>query len=139
MAISAEKREYYEKLFPRAEMIVGASSGDQPISQEEYDEWLEIQPEPAVHQARENQAINDCMQNRSTHYPCNEEQVHAIMKGLAVLKAAGTDLGEECNAMIDRIAAVKAKFPKPEGSENYVIDDTPSAADGSVNTPDLPE
>ncbi len=41
MAISAEKREYYEKLFPRAEMIVGASSGDQPISQEEYDEWLE--------------------------------------------------------------------------------------------------
>ena len=139
MAISAEKREYYEKLFPRAEMIVGASSGDQPISQEEYDEWLEAQPEPVVHQARENLAINECMQNRSTHYPCHEEQVHAMMKGLAVLKAAGTDLGEECNAMIDRIAAVKAKFPKPEGSEHYVLDDTPSAPDGSANTPDLPE
>lgn len=139
MAISAKKREYYEKLFPRAEMIIGSSSGDQPISQEEYDEWLEVQPEPEVHQARENQAINECIQNRSAHYPCHEEQVHAMMKGLAVLKAAGTDLGEECNAMIDRIAAVKAKFPKPEGSENYVIDDTPVAPDGNANTPDLPE
>ena len=37
--------------------------------------------------------------------------------------------------MIDRLAAVKAEFPKPEGSENYVLDDTPVGPDGSANTP----
>jgi len=138
MAISAEKREYYERLFPRSEMLIGSVSGDTPISQEDYDEWLDSQPEPAAHQARENGAIQECMYNRSTHYPCHEEQVHAIMKGLAALKAAGTDLGEECNAMIDRIQAIKDAFPKPAGSENYRLDDTPCAADGTVNTPPLP-
>ena len=71
--------------------------------------------------------------------PSHEEQVHAIMKGLAVLKAAGTDLGADCNAMIDRVQAVKDAFPKVSGMENLSADPTPCAADGSVNTPDLPE
>lgn len=138
MAISAAKREYYERLFPREEMVIGAVSGDVPFTQEEYDAWLEIQPEPEAHQARENKDIEECMLKRSSYYPSNEEQVHAIMKGLATLKAAGTDLGADCNAMIDRVQAVKDAFPKPAGSENYSIDDTPCAPDGTVNTPDLP-
>ena len=139
MAISAEKREYYEKLFPRDQMLVGSVSGDAPISQEDYDFWLEQQPEVAEHQARENADVQSCLQSRSQHYPSHEEQVHAIMKGLAVLKAAGTDLGADCNAMIDRVQAVKDAFPKVSGMENLSADPTPCAADGSVNTPDLPE
>ena len=119
MAISAEKRAYYENIFPRETMIVGSSSGDEPISQEDYDYWLESQPEPDVHAARENTDMQVLTGERRKYYPTEPAQIHALTDMAATLKAAGIDIGAKMEAIIDKVAAVKAKFPKPDGADSY--------------------
>ena len=105
MAISTEKRAYYEKLFPREEMIIGGMSGDTVISQEDYDAWLDIQPEPAVHAARENTEVVSVSATRRIYYPSEQSQIHALTDMAATLSAAGVDIGAKMKAVIDKIAA----------------------------------
>ena len=140
MAISAEKRAYYENIFPRETMIVGSSTGDQPISQEEYDYWLESQPEPDVHAARENTEMQELTGKRRTYYPSEPAQIHALTDMAANLKAAGIDIGAKMEAIIDKVAAVKAKYPKPDGASSYPEWDEPPNpnSDGTTSNPELP-
>ena len=58
MAVSATKRAYYEKLFPQSEMVAGSISGDQQISDADYELWLEEQPSPEEHAIRENDDLS---------------------------------------------------------------------------------
>ena len=141
MAISTEKRAYYEKLFPREEMIIGGMSGDTVISQEDYDAWLDIQPEPAVHAARENAEVVNVSATRRIYYPSEQSQIHALTEMAATLSAAGVDIGAKMKAIIDKIAAVKAAYPKPEGADDYPEWTEPPNpnADGTTSFPELPD
>lgn len=139
MAISAEKRAYYENIFPRETMIEASQSGDAPISQEEYDYWLESQPEPDVHAARENTDLALLTGTRRKYYPSEPAQIHALTDMAATLKAAGIDIGAKMEAIIDKVAAVKAKFPKPEGVSYPEWDEPPNTNQGGTTSfPELP-
>ena len=141
MAISTEKRAYYEKLFPREEMIIGGMAGDTVISQEDYDAWLDIQPEPDVHAARENTELVTVSTTRRIYYPSEQAQIHALTDMAATLSAAGVDIGAKMKAIIDKIAEVKAKYPKPEGAGDYPEWEEPANpnADGTTSFPELPD
>jgi len=139
MAISAEKRAYYENIFPRETMIEASQMGDEPISQEEYDYWLESQPEPDVHAARENEEMQILTGTRRKYYPSEPAQIHALTDMAATLKAAGIDIGAKMEAIIDKMAAVKAKYPKPEGASYPEWQEPPNPnADGTTSFPELP-
>ncbi len=141
MAISTEKRAYYEKLFPREEMIIGGMSGDTVISEEDYDAWLELQPEPAVHAAREDTETVTVSTTRRIYYPSEQAQIHALTDMAATLSAAGVDIGAKMKAVIDKIAEVKAKYPKSEGADEYPewIEPANPNADGTTSFPELPD
>lgn len=141
MALSTEKRAYYEKIFPREEMIIGGMSGDNVISQEDYDAWLDIQPEPDVHAARENTAVIEVSTTRRNYYPSEQAQIHALTDMAATLSAAGVDIGAKMKAVIDKIAEVKTKYPKPEGADAYPEWEEPPNpnADGTTSFPELPD
>ena len=139
MAISTAKREYYEKLFPKAEMTAASISGDVEISQTDYDFWLAEQPEPEEHALRENEELSKTYSLRQQFYPREEDQVHAIISAFAYLKSKGTDVGPDMDKLLDLFAAVKAKFPKPSGCEDKSYPQTTNPINDNAlqDTPDL--
>ena len=144
MAVSATKRAYYEKLFPQSEMVAGSISGDQQISDADYELWLEEQPSPEEHAIRENDDLSQCYANRQLYYPRVETEAIALIEGFRYLKSKGTDIGPDMDALLAQIDGVKAKFPKPSGvTDAYPENDAPanmadsSATNNTVDTPNL--
>ncbi len=139
MAISTAKREYYEKLFPRKEMLVGSMSGDVEMSQTDYDFWLAEQPSPEEHALRENQDLSKTYSLRQQFYPREEDQVHTIISAFEYLKSKGTDVGPDMDALLKHFADVKTKFPKPSGTEDKSYPQTtlPINDNALQDTPDL--
>ncbi len=138
-AISTSKREYYEKLFPRKEMVVGSMSGDGEMSQTDYDFWLAEQPEPEEHALRENQELSKVYSLRQQFYPREEDQVHTIISAFEYLKSKGTDVGPDMDALLKTFADVKAKFPKPAGTEDKSYPQTTNPINDTAlqDTPDI--
>lgn len=58
----------------------------------------------------------DYAQARSSEYPRLEDQIDTIWKALAALKAKGTKLDPDADAMLRKITDVKAKYPKPSNT-----------------------
>ena len=144
MAVSATKRAYYEKLFPQSEMVAGSISGDQQISDADYELWLEEQPSPEEHAIRENDDLSTCYANRQLYYPRVETEAIALIEGFRYLKSKGTDIGPDMDALLAQIDGVKSKFPKPSGvTDSYPENDAPanmadsSATNTTVDTPSL--
>ena len=139
MAISTAKREYYEKLFPKAEMTVGSMSGDGEMSQTDYDFWLAEQPEPEEHALRENEDLSKVYSLRQQFYPREEDQLHTIIAAFEYLKSKGTDVGPDMDALLKTFADVKAKFPKPAdvADKSYPQTTNPLNDAALQDTPDL--
>ena len=144
MAVSATKRAYYEKLFPQSEMVAGSISGDQTISDADYELWLEEQPSPEEHALRENDDLSTCYANRQLYYPRVETEAIALIEGFRYLKSKGTDIGPDMDALLAQIDGVKAKFPKPSGVTDAYPENTQptnmadaSATNNTVDTPNL--
>ncbi len=57
-------------------------------------------------------SAEDIGRARRAAYPDIGDQIDAIYKGLAALRAQGNDLPADTIAWIDKVAAVKTRFPK---------------------------
>lgn len=57
--------------------------------------------------------ITDYRSQRNVEYPDVGDQLDAIIKGLKTLDQGGYDVGTDCEALINKIDALKAKYPKP--------------------------
>lgn len=55
----------------------------------------------------------DYSEARRSEYPKLEDQLDALWKAFAAMKAKGTKLDPDANAMLNKITEVKAKYPKP--------------------------
>lgn len=60
---------------------------------------------------------DDHRPKRAAAYPPATEQLDAIWKALGALQAAGASIGADASAMLARVNAVKAQFPKAPGVE----------------------
>jgi hypothetical protein len=108
------KKEYYlENVYGGnipTKTIINSSGEEVEISmtEEEFDELIANSLE-----IEEREADNSYALNRISEYPSIEEQMDTIYKGFKAIKDSGViDLGVEVNEMIDRITAVKEKYPK---------------------------
>ena len=72
----------------------------------EYLEWWKPHLEAAYD-------LSDYRSQRSIDYPDVGDQLDAIIKGLKFIDQGGTDVGVDCEALINKVDALKAKYPKP--------------------------
>lgn len=73
----------------------------------EYLEWYKPHLETAFDLSTDYRA------KRSIEYPDVGDQLDAIIKGLKTLDQGGYDVGTDCEALINKVDALKAKYPKP--------------------------
>jgi len=57
--------------------------------------------------------ISEYRSQRQIEYPDVGDQLDAIIKGLKKLDQDGNDVGVDCEALINKVDALKAKYPKP--------------------------
>jgi hypothetical protein len=50
---------------------------------------------------------------RAAHYDSLADQIGRLTKALAHLAAAGIDIGPDGTLQVERVQAVKSRFPKP--------------------------
>ena len=79
------------------------------LTEEEFeDHILEHMPHPDIYE----QDLS-YIGKRREEYPDEVEQLDALWKMVAHLKANGTDIGADAEAILDTIEAAKVKYPKP--------------------------
>ena len=107
----AEKISFYKSRGHKAADMTHVEANGQTRSwtEEEFeDHILEHMPHPDIYE----QDLS-YIGKRREEYPDEVEQLDALWKMVAHLKANGTDIGTEAQAILDIIEAAKVKYPKP--------------------------
>ena len=107
----AEKISFYKGRGHKAADMTHVEANGQTRSwtEEEFeDHILEHMPHPDIYE----QDLS-YIGKRREEYPDEVEQLDALWKMVAHLKANGTDIGTEAQEILDIIEAAKLKYPKP--------------------------
>ena len=107
----AEKISFYKGRGHKAADMTHVEANGQTRSwtEEEFeDHILEHMPHPDIYE----QDLS-YIGKRREEYPDEVEQIDALWKMAKHLKANGTDIGTDAQAMLDIIEAAKVKYPKP--------------------------
>ena len=107
----AEKIQFYigQGHSPSDHIHIESSGESRTWTQEEWeDHILEHMPHPDIYNVDLSY-----IGKRREEYPDETEQLDALWKMAKHLKANGTDIGADAEAILDSIAASKLKYPKP--------------------------
>ena len=107
----AEKIQFYlgQGHSPSNHIHIDASGESREWTQAEWeDHILEHMPHPDIYNVDLSY-----IGKRREEYPDEVEQIDALWKMAKHLKANGTDIGTDAQAMLDIIEAAKVKYPKP--------------------------
>ena len=107
----AEKIQFYigQGHSPSDHIHIESSGESRTWTQEEWeDHILEHMPHPDIYNVDLSY-----IGKRREEYPDEVEQLDALWKMVKHLKANGTDIGADAQAMLDSIDASKLKYPKP--------------------------
>ena len=107
----AEKIQFYKGQghSPSDHIHIESSGESRTWTQEEWeDHILEHMPHPDIYNVDLSY-----IGKRREEYPDETEQLDALWKMAKHLKANGTDIGADAEAILDSIAASKLKYPKP--------------------------
>lgn len=103
-----EKEAYYRKKLggPSAIRHIDGDGTVRGYTEEEWNDYVRGLAHP------DQETVDwSYIGKRVNAYPKTDEQLGDIWKVFAYLKANGTDLGPEGNAMVDLIARIKETFP----------------------------
>jgi len=117
MATLEEKIAFYaERGLTRENSI--AVDPDHPdgrmMTQEEFLDYLSVQPDPEEVAAQPSDELMECWQKRIPEYPKDQWQIFRLVKALTYMFDNGVDIGPEGEELVEAVRAVKLKYPKPE-------------------------
>tara|TARA_A100001201_G_scaffold119088_1_gene102654 strand:- start:190 stop:621 length:432 start_codon:yes stop_codon:yes gene_type:complete len=118
----AEKEAFYrEKMGGPSEMKHMEDDGTiRALTEEEWNSWVKNAPHVDLH--NDSPFDFNYQGQRKEFYPDANTQLGAIWKALDAIEQSGVDIGTSASAMLTKIKAIKAKYPKPANLEQYCTD-----------------